>query len=245
MELFFPQVHAAYTSVLFVCFVFWEWTVEVRPLRMSTLHVFRWMTKSGATSSVTCLYTFYHHQAVWPGDLRFLIHWLKLECWIFPQWVKTLCYFHPSRSIFIAVVGLGFSCLFGFRVLLSITQYKQQEQICVVISDTLFRQHSIKAALHPRSYKELPACPLKVTPNLPSGQWSWVTMIAKTGRKRHIELAPYLIFTTVDLWRINGIDHSIIVQTWKYRKNQELDQYTPQLPKTQLIYLFKSSFFLS
>lgn len=50
---------------------------------------------------------------------------------------------------------------------------------------------------------------------------------------------------TVDLWRINGIDHSIIVQTWKYRKNQELDQYTPQLPKTQLIYLFKSSFFLS
>lgn len=187
------MLHTLPGSVLFVCFVFREWTVEVRPLRMSTLHVFRWMTKSGATSSVTCLYTFYHHQAVWPGDLRFLIHWLRLECWIFPQWVKTLCYFHPSRSIFIAVVGLGFSCLFGFRVLLSITQYKQQEQICVVISDTLFRQHSIK---HPRSYKELPACPLKVTPNLPSGQWSWVTMIAKTGRKRHIELAPYLIFTT-------------------------------------------------
>lgn len=108
------------------------------------------------------------------------------------------CSFFQSRSIFIPAFGLDFSCLLRFSVLVSwqTAQYKQQEQICVVVSDSLFGQRSITVALHPHSCKELPVCPLKMTPNLPSGQWSWGIVIAQMDRKRHIELAPHLIFIT-------------------------------------------------
>ncbi len=111
--------------------------------------------------------------------------------------VQTQSSFCQSRSIFIPAFGLDFSCLLRFSVLVSwqTAQYKQQEQICVVVSNSLFGQHSINVALHPHSCKKLPVCPPKVTPNLPSGQWSWGIVIAEMDRKRHIELAPHLILT--------------------------------------------------
>lgn len=45
-------------------------------------------------------------------------------------------------------------------------------------------------------FLSLPICPLKVTTNLPSFQWSWGIVIAERDRKRHSVLALHLIFRT-------------------------------------------------
>lgn len=120
------------------------------------------------------------------------------QCACCTDTVQTQCYFGQSQSVFIPVVGSDFCCLLRFCLPVSwqTAQYKQQEQICVVVSDSLFGQHSINVALHPHTCKGLRVCPLKVTPNLPNSQWSWVTVIAEADRKRHIELTPHLILTT-------------------------------------------------
>lgn len=116
------------------------------------------------------------------------------------------------RSIFILLGWISATYSDSLLVSWQIAQYKQQEQICAVVSDSLFGLQRINVALHPHTYKEKPACLLKATPNLPScegvrgkvrAERKWKGILNSTCDLQH----------TVDLRRINGIDHSIFVQT--------------------------------
>lgn len=119
-----------------------------------------------------------------------VLYWLRLrvalpQCSCCTDTVQMQCSFCQSRPIFIPVFRFDISCLLRLCVLVSwqTAQYKQ-EQICVVVSDSLFGQHSINVALHPHTCKELSVCPIKVTPNLPGGQWSWGIVIAEKEQEK-------------------------------------------------------------
>lgn len=146
-----------------------------------------------------------HHRALWPAGLRCVTHFtdsgLTAEYSLSVAAAQTpfrQSAISDSHSPFSSLLLVWTSAVCSDLVCLNpqTAQYKQQGHACKVVSDRVFGQQSINVALHPHSCKESAVCPLKVTPYLPSGQWGWVTVIAETDRKRHIELELHLIFNT-------------------------------------------------
>lgn len=169
-----------------------------------------------------------------------LASWLKMsDDWglrVFSQWVKTLCYFCLLQSIFIALVGLGFSCLLSFCVLLSVTQYKQDEQSSM--------RNSVQAAQYKGGFAlshKLLVCPLKVTSYLPSGQSSKYqskdrqeNAYAMHMNLRHIWSSPHRGLVEDQCYWSN-----IIVQTWNEERIKNWANTLLGCPNTGHLYLYR------
>lgn len=183
------------------------WGLLLGLLRTSVLYKSRWMTKSGATTaiqlSVTCLQTHLFHlfdqedEIVWCILLNIstlqLLHTFLDKV----QFLSITVHFYHNFQLRLSLFTL-IQCHFV------LAQNKQQEQICVVVSGSLFGINTCK---------ELSVCQLKLETSLPSSQRSWGTALRQAGQ----DVLSQLHFWSphISPVEISSIDHSIVVQTRK------------------------------